>query len=115
MTDNIYGAKYDKGKNRLNLIDPHFEYDLGLVMTKGAEIYGEYSWKQVPNPESRYLAALKRHTNAIARGEIFDPSSGLPHAAHIAANAMFLHYFQSIKKMDEDAAQLAFDFMIDGQ
>lgn len=88
------GAKFDNGKVRLDLIDPQFELSMGNVLTKGAEVHGEYSWQTLPNAEIRYLAALKRHTNAIARGELIDPSSGEFHAAHVAVNAMFLEHFQ---------------------
>ena len=105
----MYAGKHDKGKARMDLIDPYFEQELAMVMTHGADTYGDESWKTVPRPEVRYLAALKRHTNAIARGEIIDPSSGKSHAAHIAANAMFLHYFQT-QQRDPDPDQEKFDF-----
>ena len=100
------GAKFDAGKIRLDLIDPEFELSLGRVLTKGAEIHGEYSWQTLPNAEIRYLAALKRHVNAIARGELIDPASGEFHAAHVAVNAMFLEHFQRQLKKAETAAYL---------
>jgi len=92
------GAKFDTGKARFDLIEPLFELSLAQVMTKGAATHGAESWKDVPNAQIRYLAAMKRHINAIARGELLDADSGEPHASHVAANAMFLHYFNTKKK-----------------
>lgn len=91
------GAKYDYGKPRFELIVPEFELEMAKVLTYGAETYGAYSWKTIQEPISRYTAALKRHTNAMTRGEVFDGVTGLSHASHIAINAMFLHYFQTKK------------------
>jgi hypothetical protein len=92
------GAKFDHGKNRLDLITPEFEWEMGNVLTHGAELYGENSWQGVPDAVRRYTAALKRHTNRMTRGEIIDPSTGLYHAAQIAVNAMFLQYFQAFRE-----------------
>ena len=92
-TSNVHFAhKYDQGKLRFDLIDPYFEADLAEVLTQGVVEYGEYSWKDVPDAINRYKAALRRHYNAIDKGEIIDPKSNLPHTSHITANAMFLHY-----------------------
>lgn len=92
------GAKYDYGKPRMELITPEFEEEMARVLTYGAELYGAYSWKTISNAVARYTGALKRHTNRMARGEIIDPSTGLYHSSQIAVNAMFLHYFQTIKE-----------------
>jgi hypothetical protein len=107
--ENYTGAKYDAGKARMDLIEPEFELGLAQVMTKGAETHGAYSWQTVPNAEQRYLAALKRHTNAIARGELIDSESGEYHADHIAANAMFLRWFhaRTVKTNNDKAAELS--------
>jgi len=43
---------------------------------------------------SRLIAAALRHTVAIADGEIADPESGLPHAAHAMCCVMFLLWMQ---------------------
>lgn len=94
------GAKYDAGKERFDLIEPNFELEMAKVLTHGAELYGAYSWKTIQEPLTRYTAALKRHTNRMARGEIIDPSTGLYHAAQIAVNAMFLHHFLTVNKTE---------------
>ena len=85
-------GKFDEGKPRMDLIDPHFELDVAKIMTQGVKVHGEDSWKTVPGGKARYLAAMKRHINAIARGEIMDKGTGLPHTACIGCNTMFLHY-----------------------
>lgn len=91
------GAKHDTGKARFDLMLPEFELEMAKVLTYGAETYGENSWQTVPNAVRRYTAALKRHTNSMNRGEVYDRVTGLTHASHIAINAMFLQYFQTRK------------------
>jgi hypothetical protein len=91
------GAKDDTGKARFDLLNPYFELEMALVLTYGANHYGENSWQTVPNAVRRYTAALKRHTNSMTRGEVYDRVTGLTHASHIAINAMFLQYFQTRK------------------
>lgn len=89
------GAKYDNGKAEMDLIDPDFEMAMAMVLTGGAKVHGAYSWKTIQEPIRRYTAALQRHTNAMRKGEVYDSATNLTHAAHIAVNAMFLHYFQT--------------------
>ncbi len=90
--DPYFDKKFDQGKPRFDLIDPQFELDLANVMAHGAQKYEANSWQTVPDATNRYRAALRRHLNAIELGELIDPDSGLPHTAHISANAMFLSY-----------------------
>jgi len=90
------GKKYDQGKLRYDLIEPAFLKDLAAVLTMGAEKYEEDGWKHVPRLESRYQAALMRHFEKIRSGQEVDEESGLPHIAHVACNAMFLHWAANI-------------------
>lgn len=85
------GNKHDAGKPRFDLIDPYFHEDVAIVLTDGAQEYGDYNWMKIE--KERYIAALERHLNAFKKGEMIDPKSGKPHMAHVACNAMFLHYF----------------------
>ena len=85
-------SKFDFGKPLFSLIEPKFALELAKVLTMGAEKYGPEDWKTTDNAHRRYLDALHRHLNAFERGEMDDPESGQSHLAHVAANAMFLHW-----------------------
>lgn len=84
--------KYDSGKPQFSLIDPKFMLEFAQVMTMGAEKYGTDNWKTIENAIPRYKDALHRHMNAFEQGKMDDEESGLSHLAHVAANAMFLHW-----------------------
>lgn len=79
-----------KNKVPLQLIPPISEHNLALALKFGADKYGPWNWRTERIALSTYIGALKRHTAALARGEWFDIDSGLPHAAHIEANAAIL-------------------------
>ncbi|QTZ83300.1 hypothetical protein phiGM223_34 [Pseudomonas phage phiGM22-3] len=88
-------AKRDTGKPRFDLLEdgcPDALLDVVKVMTWAVEVkgYRAHSWKEVPEARRRYRAAMSRHRNALARGELLDDESSLPHEAHIACNAIFL-------------------------
>jgi hypothetical protein len=87
------GKKFDEGKPRVDLVDPDFVLELSKVLTMGADKYGPYNWAR-GMAWSRPTAALQRHLAAWQKGENIDPESGLSHLAHVAANVMFLMYFQ---------------------
>lgn len=87
------GAKHDAGKVRAGLLVKDFPRALTAVAwvgTFGAQKYTAHSWPTVPDAAVRYHDAFHRHILAQASGEITDPESGLPHAAHIAWNALAL-------------------------
>lgn len=87
------GLKFDGGKPRWSLLMQGCAKALtgvAEVLTFGAKKYAAHSWKQVENNKERYRDALYRHLNAIERGEVLDPESGLPHWDHVACNALFL-------------------------
>lgn len=90
------GTKHDKGKIRPGLIPPNVIEAIAEVLTYGAEKYSPDNWKQV-EPE-RYNDALWRHYIAWKKGEEKDSESNLFHAAHFATNALFLLYFELVKK-----------------
>ena len=92
--DKDVGVKNDKGKNRLDLIEPEFIEAVGNVLTFGAEEYGPNNWQQVEDAENRYYAAAMRHLIAYRKGEKTDHESKLSHLAHVATNMMFLLHFE---------------------
>lgn len=83
------GLKHDGGKARLDLVPPELIEAVGVVMTHGAEKYGEASYRKVE--PKRYRAALMRHICKWLKNPYGkDEDSGLPHLWHIACNVAFL-------------------------
>lgn len=58
------------------------------VSAFGATKYAWDGWRYVDDGLNRYTDAMVRHLAAEASGEIVDLDSGLPHAAHVAWNAL---------------------------
>jgi len=84
----VLGTKDDKGKARYSLIPPNQLRNIAEVFTHGANKYAEENYLKVE--KIRYVDALFRHLEAYRSGELIDKDSGLPHTAHIAANAIIL-------------------------
>ena len=87
------GLKHDSGKGQWSLLTkgcPNALAGVVAVLTFGAKKYAAHNWKSVEDGKTRYLDALHRHLNAIARGEKVDADSGLPHWHHVTCNALFL-------------------------
>ena len=83
-------AKADAGKLMLELIPQSLYRDLGAVLTHGANKYGVNTWQDVDI--DRYIGALLRHLYAYREDPFgVDADSGLPHTAHLLANAVFIN------------------------
>ncbi|MDX1504641.1 MAG: dATP/dGTP diphosphohydrolase domain-containing protein [Spongiibacter sp.] len=85
------GAKLDAGKNRLGLVLGAFAgalTEVGKVGTYGANKYTDNGWLSVPDGHARYTDAMYRHLLSEAKGEEYDPDTGIRHAAHAAWNAL---------------------------
>lgn len=67
--------------------------------------YGRNNWKKLWGDRTVEVASasLLRHALAIADGELVDPESGLPHAAHVRANAAMILEWQ---RKEEDKKKL---------
>ena len=80
-----------------------FITEMARVLAFGAEKYGEDNWMRVHSAEARdiYLNALLRHALAYAKGNQHCAKDGQYHLAQIAVNAMFLFYFDKIRKACE--------------
>ena len=87
------GVKHDKGKPRVELIDPEALLEEGHVMAFGAEKYGDYNWAR-GMAWSRLIGAALRHTLAFSRGESLDPESGRSHLAHLRCCAGMLFSYE---------------------
>lgn len=82
-------SRYNEGKIRYDLLEPHAIEELAKVFTKGAEKYAPFNWMK-GMPWSKMLASMKRHIASFEKGEDFDAETGLPHMAHAAWNALGL-------------------------
>lgn len=85
------GRKHDGNKPDMSLLWPDFLEAVSHVLAGGERDYGYLNWQKLAM--SRIIAAGMRHLNAINNGEDFDSKTGMPHAAHLGANAMFLQWF----------------------
>lgn len=100
--------RYNEGKARFELIDPEFEKGVALVLTFGAEKYGDENWKKSAGTDKHYEfvsgchGSLRRHLAAIRDGEHLDPESGLPHIDHVACNVMFIRYYDNFQALNNE-------------
>lgn len=85
-------TKYDGGKAPIfRGVIAYFPNAIeGVAATSnfGAAKYAWGGWRHVPDGVARYTDAMVRHLAAEAKGEVVDPDSGLPHAFHVAWNAL---------------------------
>lgn len=88
------GAKrFNTGKPRLSLIPTRANMMEAAVWTFGAEKYGADNWRKGMSYQS-VLDSMGRHYEALKAGQLIDPETGLPHAAHIKCNASMLIEFE---------------------
>lgn len=84
--------KYDAGKPCIyrGVVDyfPRAVIAVGEISTFGANKYAWKGWEGVEDGVARYSDAMMRHIMYEAKGEEFDPDSGLRHAAHAAWGAL---------------------------
>lgn len=94
-------TKFDKEKNRLELLPPLALEEIGKVMTFGAVRYGTDNWRK-GMAWRRLIGAALRHTMAFARGENTDPDTGICHLAHAACCILFLlnYYLTAVGEDD---------------
>lgn len=84
------GVKFDGEKPMMDLIPPLMEMEVAGVLTFGAQKYSPNNWRHVPDLRRRYIAAAKRHINALQQGIMRDEETGLHHAAHAVCCLMFM-------------------------
>ena len=95
------GIKHDLGKVRMDLIPVKPLLYVGKAFTHGAIEYGDRNWEKGLK-WSRPYAAIQRHVLAFWDGEDLDPKSGLPHLAHLIAEAMFiLEFMETHPELDD--------------
>lgn len=94
------GLRYDAGKNRLELIPPEWEWELGRVLTAGATKYADRNWERGME-WSKVVGPLRRHLNRFLRGQQRDGETGAHHLAHVAWNALALMTYD-LRKIGDD-------------
>ena len=99
------GRKYDSGKPQLYLLPPKSLYEIGKVLTFGAEKYGPHNWRKVDDLQNRYSSAALRHIFAHIDGESLDEETGLSHLAHAICCLMFKLEDELIVKSEEKSVR----------
>lgn len=74
-------------KAPLDYLEPLVNPLVAAAMKHGADKYGYRNYTVTPCKIRTYIAAARRHLDAIALGEDIDPDSGLPHWAHVIAGS----------------------------
>ena len=72
------------------------------VRADGGSGYGPWNWRADPILMTTYVGAIKRHLNAIMRGEDIDPKSGLSHWSHIRASTGIVLDAESVGTLIDD-------------
>ena len=94
--------RFNRGKVDLSLLPTVACYEEAKVWMAGEKKYGRSNWKKLwgDNTTEVVMASLLRHAFAIINGEMFDPETGLPHAANIRCNAaMILEHMANEKQI----------------
>jgi hypothetical protein len=96
-------ARYNSGKTQLHFTLPLLVDLESHVSAFGSVKYASFNWIQGGDLTTP-LNCLKRHTDAIHRGEWLDDDSGLPHAAHIRWNAgQMIHWYYTDEIIWDDS------------
>lgn len=90
------GIKYDKMKDRWDLVPFNELKEVVEVITYGANKYSDDNWKKVSI--ERYFSALMRHITTYKTGEIIDKESKKNHLAHAITNLLFIMWHENNKK-----------------
>lgn len=101
MSPEVYAkVKLNEKKPPIHLIPPEAIEGMAYVFGFGAEKFDIDDWHNNGTVRER-TGSIMRHTLAIAKGEMIDPESGLPHAHHIMAQAAMVDWHR--RKADTSA------------
>ncbi len=102
------GKRFNKGKLRMELTLPEWDWALGDVSTKGSYKYDEWNWL-LGMKWSYMIGCMKRHLGKFEAGERYDGpkfdkkagTTGCHHLAMVAWNALALMTYD-IRQIGED-------------
>lgn len=95
------GLRFNKGKTMHELVPPFAQEQYAKVLTSGAVKYAKRNWER-GMAWAKVIGPMKRHVEAIMRGEDFDPETGVLHSAHVMCNAAFLTEFYKTYPQGDD-------------
>ncbi len=107
-------ARFDEGKNRLDLIPPWPLDQLALVYTYGTRKYDDNNWWK-GMPWKKIIGPLWRHLKKWLRGEKWDDESGLHHLAHVAWQCFALMEYERNRIGRDDRVPYTLDLMREEQ
>jgi len=95
------GIKFDKGKERFDLLPVLPLMEVAQVYTMGAEKYEDRNWEKGMK-WSRIFAAMLRHAFKYWAGEVRDKENGQHHLASVVFNAFALmEYERTYPELDD--------------
>lgn len=95
------GIKFDQDKPDYSLLPLISTEEVVKVWTFGKKKYAAWNWTLGFQFSRPYAAAL-RHVFAWARGESYDPESGIHHLAHAICDLQMLLEFELTKTGEDD-------------
>jgi hypothetical protein len=112
------GLRYNKGKNRLDLLPFDTIWHIGEVLTAGAKKYEDRNWEKGMN-FSIVVGCLMRHLIKFMTGNNIDKETGIPHIDLVMFNAIMLsRYYRKHKEFDDrpvESSELIEDDVIPNQ
>lgn len=82
----LVGAK----KAPMDLVPPAGAIMSAPAHQNGADKYGAFNWRKNPVQMMTYLAAMRRHMDALIDGQDFAEDTGIHHLSHILAGGNIL-------------------------
>jgi len=103
-------ARFDEGKNRIDLVAPWPLDQIAQVYTYGTQKYDDDNWWK-GMPWKKVIGPLLRHVFKWLRGEKWDDESGLHHLAHAAWQCFCLMEYERNKIGKDDRVPYTLDLM----
>lgn len=89
LNDVTQGARFDEGKDQMELVPMTAMRAIAKVLGKGAEKYTKYNWLKGMQHTQLYASCM-RHLASWLDGEDIDKESGMPHIWHALTNLAML-------------------------